>query len=496
MSLSASLSIATSGLNVTQYALSVASQNVANAGTSGYVAETANVRSRDTNGVGSGVSAGPTTLAGNEALQNAVWTQNATTSALSAQNSALSAITSLQGSTSADSGSSGTLSDQLGNVQSALVSLTSMPGNSAAQTTVVANAGNLATTIHNLASGYQTQRQNAQDAVVSSVSSINTNLTTIGALSTQIMKLQVQGLSTADLENQRNTAVSDLSGQLSIKTQISANGDMMVRTSGGLVLPTHNTADQVSDAWPLQTSEATVTAANAYPGTDSSNSLPGITLGNHDVTSQMQGGTLGGNIALRDSILPKMQAQLDSFSYSLATRFQAQGMDLFAGSGGKIPPSSANRTTPNGIVGFAQDIQVNSTISANPAQLVGNAKADTTIVRNVLNNGFGATDPANQSNNGLGINGNLSISYDGSQGLVALATSLTSDQANIANSVSSNLSVAQTTQTSLGSKLSSATGVSVDNEMSNIVALQNAYTANAKVVSAVRSMFQALLDAV
>ena len=51
-------------------------------------------------------------------------------------------------------------------------------------------------------------------------------------------------------------------------------------------------------------------------------------------------------------------------------------------------------------------------------------------------------------------------------------------------------------QTTLQASLPASSGVSVDDEMSKIVALQNAYEANAKVVSSVESMFSALLSAI
>lgn len=499
MSLNTSLNIATTGLRVTEYAIGVASQNIANAGTNGYIAEIANVRSLNTNGQGTGVQATGTTLASNDALNNAVLTQNAQTSLLTAQKGALSALTSVQGSTDASSGSSGTLSDQLGNLQSSLISLLSTPTSSAGQNTAVTDATELVSTVHTLADTYQTQRQTAQDTIVSSVSSINTDLTTIGSLSTQIMRLKAQGQSTAELENQRNTAVTDLSTQISIKTTATANGDMVVKTGSGLVLPTHDvdgsTNGAISSSWPLDTSSATVTSAMAYPGTDSSNAIPKIMLGDRDVTSLLQGGTLGGNVALRDTILPTMQAQLDSFSYSLATRFDAQGMTLFTNSVGALPSADGTANAPSGIVGFSQNLQVSAAYTSDPSKLVNGSSADTSVLQAVISKTF-ASSATSAPSAQLGVNGNLSTGYDGTEDILSLATTLTASQAAVADNVSSNLTTAQATQTSLATSLSSAVGVSVDDEMSKVVALQNAYTANAKVVAAVQSMFQSLMSAI
>ncbi|MCQ8239230.1 hypothetical protein NFI88_00040 [Acetobacteraceae bacterium KSS12] len=51
-------------------------------------------------------------------------------------------------------------------------------------------------------------------------------------------------------------------------------------------------------------------------------------------------------------------------------------------------------------------------------------------------------------------------------------------------------------QTALRSRVSAVSDVSVDKEMANVVALQNAYSANAKVISTVQTMFSALLSAI
>ncbi len=54
----------------------------------------------------------------------------------------------------------------------------------------------------------------------------------------------------------------------------------------------------------------------------------------------------------------------------------------------------------------------------------------------------------------------------------------------------------QALQSSLQTKLASETGVSVDAELSNMLVLQNAYGANAKIISAAQTMWTALLAAV
>jgi flagellar hook-associated protein 1 FlgK len=48
----------------------------------------------------------------------------------------------------------------------------------------------------------------------------------------------------------------------------------------------------------------------------------------------------------------------------------------------------------------------------------------------------------------------------------------------------------------LQNKMNASSGVDIDEEMANLLALQSAYAANARVMSTVNSMFQALLQSI
>jgi flagellar hook-associated protein 1 FlgK len=48
----------------------------------------------------------------------------------------------------------------------------------------------------------------------------------------------------------------------------------------------------------------------------------------------------------------------------------------------------------------------------------------------------------------------------------------------------------------LQNKLNQSSGVNIDDEMAHLLALQNAYSANARVMSAVKDMFTSLLQSI
>ncbi|TLU70493.1 flagellar hook-associated protein FlgK [Lichenicoccus roseus] len=539
MSLSTSLSIASSGLQAVQYQLAVSSQNVSNASTPGYVTEIANVVSRDAGGAASGVVIQPTTIAINSALQGSLYTENAAVAGLGVTVNALSAVSAAQGSTT-DATNSNTLTSMVGALQDAFTTLDNDPSSSVQQQTVVDSATTLAQGINSLSTTYQDQRQAAQAAIPATLGEINGALTTIGTLSGQIMGLQANGSDTADLQNQRLAAMTTLSASLGVVFTPTSTGDMLVSTSSGLALPTRPTGG------PLQSAGAApITASSAYGAStaaSAADAIPPITLNGLDVTASLTGGTLGANLVLRDSTLPTMQGELDAFATTLASRFSASGLNLFTSAGGWSPdpnatadPTQAPATTAwdsslvtvpqtiplpaNGELGFSAGIQVNPLVKSTPslvrdgqdsavtgaASFTANPATGPTgfsgLIDGILTSAFGTSGLAGtsqpaSSTAGLGATGALSAPYSGTGNLSSLATTLTSSQAQTIGLATSQKSTATDMQTTLQAALTSSSSVSVDDEMSKIVALQNAYEANAKVVSSVQSMFSALLAAI
>ena len=66
----------------------------------------------------------------------------------------------------------------------------------------------------------------------------------------------------------------------------------------------------------------------------------------------------------------------------------------------------------------------------------------------------------------------------------------------IGSGAAASLAVSKSVQSALQAKLTSATGVSVDAELATMVRLQNAYAANAKVMSAADGMWQQVIGLV
>lgn len=501
MSLDAALAIAGSGLSAINQQLGLISQNVANASTPGYAVEVAPQTSVSASGDPMGVVVGVAQRQVNDALDASLSAQGGVVAGLQVTTSALSAVDTAQGTV----GQGNDLASLQSDLQSAFSTLASDPSNQTSQSQVVSAAQTLASGINTLSDAYGSERQSAQDSLVTEIGQLNSELTTIGNLSNQIITTKAAGASTADLESQRDLATQQVSQLLDVKFIPQSNGDMLAFTPGGLSIPLHGTTPLFA------TTDATIGANSSYPA-----NIPAITLNGTDVTTELTGGQIGANLQLRDVTLPTFQGELDEYSETLASRFQAQGLTLFTDGSGNVP--SSGTPTQSGYVGFAGTIQVNPAVAATPSLVrdgtntiatgdPGGGSAFTPnpstgpagftgLVTRVLDYTFGTnaqsgvTQPA-PAQTGLGVNGNLSAPYTAST-LGSLVSSMVAAQSQASSQAQSQLTTEQSVQTTLQGKVADVSGVSIDTEMSSMIQLQNAYAANAHVLTAVQSMWQTL----
>ena len=507
MSLAAALSIAAGGVANIDRQLALVSQNVANASTPGYAAEVGTQTALTEAGIGMGVRSGPATRLTDATLQAQTQQQAATVAELTTRQTALQALDAVQGTP----GQGNDLPSLLGALGNQFSALLNQPDNQTAQSATVAAAATLASDINAISDAYTAQRNAAQDNLATEVASANRTLGEIGSLSDRIVSLKSAGQSTADLENQRDAAVNTLSGFLNVKTMTSANGDLLVLTNSGLTLPTRDPNG------PFSLGDANAAPQASY----ASGTLPGVMLNGRDVTSQMQGGQIGANIVLRDTTIPTYQAALDEFSQTLASRFSAQGMTLFTDPTGAVPTGGGSPAQSN-YVGFAATIQVNPAVTANPSLVrdgtdavtdsptgasaftpnpAGGPAGFTTLVARVLTYALGPNAQAGVPQptpnlGGLGPDGTLQLTFGTPQALSDFANSLVGSQAQDSAATTDKLQTEVAVQTSLTGKLTAETGVNMDHEMASVVALQNAYGVNARVIAAAQAMWTQLLSAV
>lgn len=451
MSLEGVLNAASSGLDNVSRRIATVSQNVANAGTAGYVRETMAVTSAVAGGVGMGVRTGPASRSVNEPLQADALASSAAVAGQGTRHTALAAIDAASGTP----GSGFDLPGLLGALGDAFRRLQADPANGAQQHVVINRADALARGLNALGRAVSDARQSAQDAAVVDVASANAALHDIGVLSDQIVEATSRHDSTADLDDQRDRSIRTLSDLTGARVLRQPDGNALV-VSGGLVLPLRAAAGPFT--------LAAVTLAPGVPATAA------LVLDGIPVTGQV-GGRIGANLALRDTELPGLQAGLDQFAHDLAARFDARGLTLFTDPAGTVP------ALPTG--GFVQGVRVAAPVVATPTMLrdgggPAGAAGGTTLIDGVLDRVLGS----------------------GAGSLASAAATLASHHAELTADASGQLATGQAVLASLDAKLAAGTGVSLDTETADLVRLQNAYGANAKVIAAAQAMWTQLLDSV
>lgn len=411
-SLDIARSIAFSGLSATQVQISVASANISNADTKGYTEKTANQSSSVTSGVGTGVTISGITSAVDKLLLKSLVGANSDLGAADTNNSYLTELQQLYGSTSS-SGSSTTgtsLANTIAAFESALSSLASTPSSASLQSNAVSALAAVTNQLQQTSSGIQKLRSNADQDIASSVTDINSDLQQISDLNKQIKQEAAAGQPTADLEDQRNSALQDVASQMNVSYFTTSSGDLQIYTGSGQALVD-------STAHPLSyTAAPSVTASTTYTAGSATSGFSGITVNGVDITSQISSGKVSALITLRDQTLPAAQSQLDELAQQLASSVNA-----VSNQGSSVPPptSLTGTATVSNSTSFAGTGTVRIAVADKSGNLVSYQDIDLSAYSTV-----GALAAKINTISGVSTsvdaNGHLSISATGSGNGIAI----------------------------------------------------------------------------
>ncbi len=320
-SISVALSTALSGLSVNQTALSVTSNNIANANTEGYSRKITNLETNIIDGVGAGVLVSGISRIVSEFLIRDLRDQTSVLGNFAVLDSFYSNIQNMFGPPEASGSIAATLTE-LGNRLQALATEPESPN--AQQDALIAV---LAVTrqLNQMSDQVQDLRLEANREISVLVQRANTLISGIGELNVDIARAQALDKSTADLEDQRDLAVAELADIMDINYFTRESGQMVIFGGNGrTIVDTLATTIQYSPA-------SSMNAAITYPN----NGLGGITLNGIDITADITSGRLKGLIDMRDTILPGLGTQLDGLASVLRDQ-----LDAIHNDGSAVPPAN------------------------------------------------------------------------------------------------------------------------------------------------------------
>ena len=505
MSIDAALLIARSGLMHTQRALSNAADNVANAETEGYTRKRIVAEAVSVNGQGMGVrSLGPVRDV-DTALVNEINKRKSELAAAELRDSVLVRIEEAHGDPAKGEG----LGDLVGKLRTSFIELRHDPSQVVKQQAIVLNAAQILTDrLNDLSRVVGEARQSAHDGIVTEITKINATVRELAELTRNIVERTGAGEATADIEDKRDLALDHLSESVGFKAVRRENGGLLLLGAGGVTIPLSEKGDAFSVA-------PGVLAPAAYYG--GAGTIPPIVLAGTDVTPLISGGRLGEYLRLRDQTLPRYQAELDVAAAEIADRFEEEGLRLFTDPTGTPPALSGpdpNLPYAGGAqIGFAGRIQVNAEVRAevfhdgaahavvvtpNP---VGGPAGFTTLIDRILTNSFAASNSQGSNwggfaTTGLGPDGSLSSPFGMPQTIEQYGILVTATQASDSAAAGAAVETAKQLSDGLQARFTRQSRVDVDSEMASLIQLQNAYAANARVISTAQTMWDSLFGSV
>lgn len=462
-----SFSTAASALSSIQQALDAVQNNVVNANTPGYAAERVSFSARafDVNqGLMGGVEVSLSSTR-DQYLEQSVRTE---TSALGLQQQKSPLLTSLQNafSASGDSGVPGALTS----FANAFTALSAAPNDVSARAVVIQAASTVAQAFNQTAAQISRVSSDAAQQASSTVSQINALAAHIASLNATIQKgAQHDAGVAADLNN----SLDSLAGLVNISVNNNADGTASVLLGGQTALVLGSTAYSVS------VKQNSGNAAEPYPNGDG-----GIALLDHngaDITAQATEGNLGAALQVRNQTVPyylgsqKQQGALNQLAETFASRVNTILTTAQTASGATATPLFTYNQ--NDATKVAASLSL-GTITAD--QIVTSDGVSSNGVASELAN---ITNPTNQAD--LMSDGQT---FTGFYGQLAGQAGADAAQA------STDLTTQQDLTAQAQNQRTQASGVSLNAQAAQLLALQQAYQATAKIVTILESLSQTAVN--
>ena len=453
------LDIGSRALLAHQKAISTTGHNIANVNTPGYSRQRVNLSTNPgmtsmPGQMGTGVRASDIQRIYDQFLGSQINTESYNQGKWEAQKSSLERVEIIFDETTGFG-----LNQAMGDFFNALQDLSNNPAGHTERQVLLAKSEIMTETFNKISSDLNQLQNDLDSNIEGTVIEINTIAGEISDLNFKIGDIEKSGQNANDLRDKRDLYLKELSSMIDISSFEGNDGQVTVSVGSGtpLVQP------------PYAFSLSTATNASGHENVLWVN-RDGSTI---DITNDISGGKLKGWIDVRDVTIENYKTSLDNLASSMITEvnnLHTGGFDLNSVAGVNFFTGS-----------LASDISVNPVI-------VGD-------VNLIAASGTGA--PGDNSNaiaianlqNSLLMSGGTST-YDD------FYNSLVSDVGIAVRSAQVNYDHQTAMVSSLDNYRESIAGVSLDEEMVNLVKFQHAYDAAAKLISAVDEMMNTVMNMV
>ncbi len=449
------VSIAASGLNAASVEMQVVSDNLANAATPGYLAQTAETTALagGANAVGSGVGVSGISVDYSAVLSALM---NSTAGQASASSAAASVLSTAQ-SLFQEPSSTG-LQAQLSTFWSDWNAVAASPGNAATYDSLVGAAQQVTASMNSLAAGLTTTSQDALSQMDNQITQVNQQLRQLSQLNQQAVAANGSGSGQNGITEEQQSLVSTIASEIGGSASVGPTGAVTYKI-GGINLVQGVNASQLETA-----------------GTAGSTT---IVLEGTTTAVPVDSGTVAGLISAMGTI-SGWQSSLDSVATTLASTVNSQ---LEAGVSWSPVGSSTATSAPGTAMFSFSGTPSAATIEVSPAMV-----ADPTTIAAGTSAAAGPLDGGNAQA--------VAALSDAPSGADALYQTLVGTVGSAVQAAKASETATVVAASQAQSTASSAEGVNQNDQLVSMLNDQQAYQASAKVIVTATSMVQALLQAV
>lgn len=454
-------SIGRLALLANQSALAVTSQNIANVNTLGYsrqeaVFEATPPTQTGAGPIGAGVQIGEIRRVVDRFIENQILGEQSGLGGYQVDQSILSRLESLFN----DSQGTG-LQQILNEFFAAIQDLSNNPQGLTERSMVLSKARTLAQQFVTANAQLQQIRKDLNSDIGGTIGTVNSLAARIAGLNRRISQAELAGPQANDLRDERGRLLNELAGQINISTFEDDLGQVTVMIAGGKPL--------------VEADRAYALRGVADPGNSGFVNIEFVPGGGTptDITASIAGGRLKSLLDLRDGIVPGTMNQLDQLASGIIAEFNAQhqlGFDLNGAAGG--------------------DFFVSTPVGASAAGTMAVAITDTDLIA-----AASAAGAPGDNGNALLLAQlqNKSVAALGNASFQEFYSSFVGDIGAQSQSAQWNLSAQEAIMQQLSAQRETVSGVSLDEEMTNLIRFQRAFQAAAQLITVADEMMQTIL---
>lgn len=456
------LSVARSGLVASQAQIATASQNVTNAQTPGYSRQRVTLTASYPQILPAGTFGTGVTVAGvvrmrDEILDSGFRRDAGTAGYSEERRDALQAVESVLGEPS----SSG-LANSLDAFWSAWSDLSTNPESGAARSVVRQRGAEITNQLNLFGNQIEDARTVARTRLIDTASQVTNLASQVADLNRQIVAAEAAGMQSPDMRDQRDTKVDELASLIGATAYPQPNGAVNVNIGGDSLVDGAYFKPVRVQARLNDPTQLGIALGDLPPG------------GAPTETMYQVGGQMAGTLDGYNTVYTDAQRNLDAIASAIVTETNSRHRTGFIESAPAGDFFDASRTT-------ARTIRLDATIVADVNRIaasgIANEAGDNTV----------AISLSRLRDTAVLVNGQTVSIGEGYRNVVAsIATRV--------NGANGAATAARTLASQTDARRESVKGVSIDEEMVNLMKYQQSYAAAARLISVVDELSQTLIN--